>query len=84
MDKRIFNYVTECKNKLFTDGSEIEIVNVEEYNDIGNVVMLEIRVTKDGNELGRSRRATVLKEVAYNYSRSKLLKKIRARLDEKR
>jgi len=71
----IFNFVSECKEKLFVDVDKLEVIDVHITKDVGKVLILMVTLkTEDGRKINVG--VSVHKETAYNYSRSKLLKKI--------
>jgi len=74
-DKRVFNFVQECKDKLFDNSELFEVIDVQVIKEVGEVLKLEIMLEAE-SEIRTSSKLSVHKETAYNYSRSKLLKKL--------
>ena len=74
-DKRIFNFVCECKDKLFVNSELFDVIDVQIIQEVGEVLKLEVMLESEC-EIRTASKLSVHKETAYNYSRSKLLKKL--------
>jgi len=86
MNKALKNFVSECKDKLWISSENENIIDITITKELNNVLFLQVLTEScDENNVSRQvkhRNITVHKETAYNYSRSKLLKKIMKNINE--
>jgi len=86
MNKALKNFVSECKDKLWISSENENIIDITITKELNNVLFLQVLTEScDENNVSRQvkhRNIIVHKETAYNYSRSKLLKKIMKNINE--
>lgn len=80
MDDYIINYVSQFKKDLFDNGELYKVISVDKVKEVGQVLKLKVVLETDDDVLIHSN-ISINKKLALGYTRGKLLKKIKNKIN---